>query len=50
MLEYNIAKQLTEAGVGFKYEALVIPYIKTPALIGEDEEYETWTNTRTSVT
>lgn len=42
MLEYNIAKQLTEAGVAFEYESFSIPYIKYPLPLDEDEDHETW--------
>lgn len=45
MLEYNIAKQLTEAGVPFEYEKLTIHYYKYPLPLDDDETYETWTST-----
>jgi hypothetical protein len=47
MLEYNIAKQLTEAGISFEYEKLTIEYYKYPLPLEEDETYETW-NSSTS--
>jgi len=38
MLEYNVAKQLTEAGVGFQYEKFKIKYFKEDLDWGEDEQ------------
>lgn len=43
MLEYNIAKQLTEAGIKFVYEGITIEYVKHPLPLEEDETYDTWT-------
>lgn len=44
MLEYNIAKQLTEAAVPFKYEGMTIEYCKAGVVFDiEDTGNETWT-------
>ena len=45
MLEYRIAKQLTEAGVSFEYEPFSISYIKRQLPLEDDETYQTWTKT-----
>jgi ribosomal protein S26 len=45
MLEYNVAKQLTDAGVSFEYEKFKIKYFKEELDWGEDEqetETEKW--------
>lgn len=38
MLEYTVAKQLTDAGVSFQYEKFKIKYIKEDLDWGEDEQ------------
>ena len=40
MLEYNIAQQLTQAGIQFEYEQLTISYLKYPLPLDEDEDYQ----------
>jgi predicted nucleic acid-binding Zn ribbon protein len=38
MLEYNVAKQLIDSGVGFEYEKFKIKYVREDLDWGEDEQ------------